>query len=130
MESTIRGDELIVSVHLPSAPGLCSTYLKAMDRKVWAFALVSVAASIRVAEGCISDASLVLGGVAPVPWRAEAAERILSGAEMSDELVTRAADAALEGAQPLAHNGYKVPLAKALIRRALISLTAQGSPPE
>jgi xanthine dehydrogenase YagS FAD-binding subunit len=130
MESTIRGDELIVSVHLPSAPGLSSTYLKAMDRKVWAFALVSVAASIRVAEGCISDASLVLGGVAPVPWRAEAAERILSGAEMSDELVTRAADAALEGAQPLAHNGYKVPLAKALIRRALISLTAQGSPPE
>jgi xanthine dehydrogenase YagS FAD-binding subunit len=130
MESTIRGDELIVSVHLPSAPGLSSTYLKAIDRKVWAFALVSVAASIRVAEGCISDASLVLGGVAPVPWRAEAAERILSGAEMSDELVTRAADAALEGAQPLAHNGYKVPLAKALIRRALISLTAQGSPPD
>ena len=118
-ETVVRGDELIVSVHLPAAPGMRSTYLKAMDRKVWAFALVAVAAAARVEAGRIAEAHLALGGVAPVPWRAEAAERLLTGSPLSDDLIARAADLALEGAQPLAHNAYKVPLAKALVRRAL-----------
>ena len=124
-ETVIRSDELIVSLHIPTAtPGALSTYLKAMDRKVWAFALVGVAAVVQLDGSRIGDARIVLGGVAPVPWRAEAAERILAGAEVSDEVITRAAEAALEGAQPLAHNGYKVPLAMALVRRALQELTS------
>jgi xanthine dehydrogenase YagS FAD-binding subunit len=127
-ETVIRGDELIVSLHIPTAtPGALSTYLKAMDRKVWAFALVGVAAVVQLDGSRIGDARIVLGGVAPVPWRAEAAERILAGAEVSDEVITRAAEAALEGAQPLAHNGYKVPLATALVRRALTALTATAT---
>ena len=125
-ETVILGDELIVAVRLPTA-GWRSAYLKAMDRKVWAFALVGVAAAIRVTDGHIADARLALGGVAPVPWRAEAAERVLSGAVVSDDLIARAADAALEGAQPLARNGYKVPLAKALVRRALADLLSPPS---
>ncbi len=127
-ETVIRGDELIVSLRIPTAAsGTRSTYLKAMDRKVWAFALVGVAVVMQRHRGRIEGARIVLGGVAPVPWRAEAAERILAGAEVSDEVITRAAEAALEGAQPLAHNGYKVPLAKALVRRALTTLTATAT---
>jgi xanthine dehydrogenase YagS FAD-binding subunit len=122
-ESVIRDDELIVSVHVPAlTPGTRGTYVKAMDRKIWAFALIGVAAIVRVEEGRIVEARIALGGVAPVPLRAESAERLLTGAEVSDEIVARAADAALEGAQPLAHNGYKIPLAKALVRDALGSL--------
>jgi xanthine dehydrogenase YagS FAD-binding subunit len=123
-ETTLAGDELIVALRIPSLPAdTRSTYLKAMERKVWAFALVGVAAVMRVDQGRIADARVVLSGVAPIPWRATAAEDILRGAEPTDELVARAAGAALTGAQPLTNNGYKIPLAKALVRRALSDLS-------
>jgi xanthine dehydrogenase YagS FAD-binding subunit len=118
-ETIIAPDELIVSIHIPQASAGPSVYLKAMERKVWAFALVSVAAQIRLEEGRIEFARIVLGGVAPLPWRATAAERILTGAAPDEARIAHAADAALEGAQPLAHNGYKIPLTKTLVRRAL-----------
>ncbi|KPV48263.1 hypothetical protein SE17_39010, partial [Kouleothrix aurantiaca] len=98
------------------------TYLKAMDRKVWAFALVGVAATLQVENGPITAARLVLSGVANTPHRASAAEELLVGAAPSDELFAQAADAALDDAAPLEQNGYKVPLAKALIRRALAAI--------
>ncbi len=124
-ENTLGSDELVLSIHLPAADSLRSTYLKAMERKVWAFALVGVAAALKIESGRIADARLVLSGVANIPWRAEAAEQVLLGAEASEETWYRAADAALDGAQPLEQNSYKVPLAKALIRQALAALAEQ-----
>lgn len=124
-EATIGSDELIASIRLPTLPaGASSTYLKAMDRKVWAFALVGVAVVIRLDRRRVEEARIVLGGVAPVPHRAVAAEQVLTGAEINDAVITRAATAALAGATPLRQNGYKIPLAEALIRQALRSLTA------
>jgi xanthine dehydrogenase YagS FAD-binding subunit len=124
-ETVAASDELLLSIQLPSLPnGTRSTYLKAMDRKVWAFALVGVAAAVRTAGRRIEDARLVLGGVAPIPWRARAAEQALIGAEIGEELFARAAELALAEAQPLRQNGYKLPLARALVRRALASLAA------
>jgi xanthine dehydrogenase YagS FAD-binding subunit len=93
-----------------------------MDRKVWAFALVGVAAVARMDGGTIRDSRIVLSGVAPIPWIAVEAEFMLNGQPPSAELFARAADAALAGAHPLAKNGYKVPLARALIQRALASV--------
>jgi xanthine dehydrogenase YagS FAD-binding subunit len=122
-ETRIGPDELLVAVLLPSLPeGTRHTYLKAMDRKVWAFALVAVAAMLRLHGGRIVDARLVLGGVAPIPWRISAAEQELLGAAVSAEVFGRAAEVALSGATPLRHNAYKVSLAKTLIRRALTAL--------
>jgi xanthine dehydrogenase YagS FAD-binding subunit len=122
-ETRIEGDELLLSVLLPPLPeGTRNVYLKAMDRKVWAFALVAVAAAVRLDGRHVTDARLVLGGVAPIPWRVSAAERELLGAEVSDELFARAAEVALSGAEPLRHNAYKIALAKALIRQALAIL--------
>lgn len=96
-----------------------SVYLKAMDRKVWAFAIVEVAAVLRMEAARIVDGRLILTGLALIPWRVRAAEeRLIAGASLDD-----VAEAALADAQPLAHNGYKVPLAKALIRRAVETLT-------
>jgi xanthine dehydrogenase YagS FAD-binding subunit len=128
-ETIIAGDELIVSLHIPPRDGARCTYLKAMDRKVWAFALVSVAAVLRRDSDGVDHARLVLGGVAPIPWRAESAERLLLGTEPDEEIIAQAADAALDGAHPLAHNAYKIPLAKALVRRALTALTSNGPQP-
>jgi xanthine dehydrogenase YagS FAD-binding subunit len=123
-ETIIQSDELIVSLRIPTRPGGHSTYLKAMERKVWAFALAGVATAIELDGDRIVDARVVLGGVAPIPWRSTAAENILTGENVSDEVIARAAEAALDGAQPLAHNGYKTPLAQALVRRALQELTS------
>lgn len=124
-ETTLAEDELILSVTVPPlANGARNTYLKATDRKVWAFALVGVAVSLHQEDGKIAGAHVVLSGVAPIPWRCPEAEQVLNGAALSDELFGRAADAALEGATPLAHNGYKVPLAKGLIKQALAAITA------
>jgi xanthine dehydrogenase YagS FAD-binding subunit len=123
-ETRLGDDELIVSIRVPApAEGARSTYLKAMDRRVWAFALVGVAVSARLERGRLADPRVVLAGVAPIPWRAGAAEERLRGAEPNAELLDRAAEAALEGARPLAQNRYKVPLARALVRRALAAVT-------
>lgn len=127
LETILVPGELIVSMRIPPAAGVRSAYLKAMDRKVWAFALAGVAASVRMEGTRIARARLVLGGVAPIPWRAEAAERVLTGAEASSDVIARAAEAALDGARALAHNGYKLPLATALVRRALERVTLISS---
>jgi xanthine dehydrogenase YagS FAD-binding subunit len=123
-ETVIRPDEILLDVTLPSLPaGARSTYLKAMDRKVWAFALVGVAAVLRLDRSAVADARIVLSGVATIPWRATEAERMLTGQQATPELLARAAEAAVSGANPLEHNGYKVPLARNLVRRALMDLS-------
>jgi len=120
-ENTLGPSELIISIRIPAQPDSArSAYLKAMDRKVWAFALVGVAASLAMTDGTISHARVVLGGVANTPWRAQAAEHALLGSQPSAESYARAADIAVSGAQALEHNGYKRTLAQALVRQALI----------
>ena len=124
-EHTIRPGEVLTEVLIPDAAlHRRGTYLKAMDRKAWSFALVSVAAAARVRDGKLRDTRIVLGGVAPGPWRVESAERLLDGQVFSDDLAGRAADAVLADAEPLRDNGYKVTLAKELIRRALGQLAS------
>jgi xanthine dehydrogenase YagS FAD-binding subunit len=123
-ETVVRPDELLLDVTLPAPTnGARSTYLKAMDRKVWAFALVGVAANLCMDGGTISDARLVLSGVATIPWRVTAAEKVLVGQQATPELVARAAEVAVASARPLEHNAYKVPLARNLVRRALTDLS-------
>jgi xanthine dehydrogenase YagS FAD-binding subunit len=126
-ENTLRPDELIVAIHLPgSAESVRSVYLKAMDRNVWAFALVGVALALRVDGSRIASARLVLSGVAPIPWRVPAAEQLLEGADVGGFDVDQVTETALADARPLSRNGYKLPLARALIKRTLTQLT--GSP--
>jgi xanthine dehydrogenase YagS FAD-binding subunit len=95
-----------------------------MDRKIWAFALIGVAAAVRVDGGRIIDARLVLSGVAPTPWRVEAAEQALIGLRPEATLFERVADIVLAEASPLSQNGYKLPLARSLVHRALAAVTA------
>jgi xanthine dehydrogenase YagS FAD-binding subunit len=123
LETVLNGDELLLSLQLPALPpGTKSLYLKAMDRKVWAFALVGVAARLRMEGDKIADARLVLSGVAPVPWRLAHAEQMLVGQRVGEATFAHVAEAALAEAHPLEHNGYKVPLAQGLIRQALTNL--------
>jgi len=119
-DTNVASDELITAVLLPPPRfGARVDYLKIRDRTSYAFALVSVAAGIAITDGRVTDARVVLGGVAHKPWRAEAAERTLVGSPLSADAIRAAADAAVAGAEPLRDNAFKVELARRAVARAL-----------
>ncbi|MBX3014251.1 MAG: xanthine dehydrogenase family protein subunit M [Caldilineaceae bacterium] len=123
-ETTLADDELVLAVELPAQPaGARSTYQKAMDRKVWSFALAGVALSLQQQDNRVTQARIVLSGVAPIPWRVPAAEEHLVGAAITPQLLEAVATKAVEQAAPLAQNGYKVPLVRNLLQHALTTLT-------
>ena len=68
------------------------------------------------------SARIVLGGVAPIPWRVPEAERLLTGQRITPELTAKVAEAAVAGANPLAKNKYKIPLTRETVHRTLLSL--------
>ncbi len=122
-ENVLAKDELLVAVHLPAARrGVRSSYHKVLDREAWTHAVVSAAVVLDVEYEVCRSARIVLGGVAPIPWRLPKVEAMLAGQRITPGLAARAGEAAVEGAVPLAKNGYKVPLTKAVVRRTLLSL--------
>jgi xanthine dehydrogenase YagS FAD-binding subunit len=122
-DTVLEHDELITAVDLPPlAFAANSRYRKVRDRASYAFALVSVAAAIDLADGTVRDVRIALGGVAHKPWRATSAEEALRGAPATEESFRRAAEAELASARPLTGNAFKVPLARNLIVRTLLDL--------
>ena len=120
-DNNLEHGELIVAIELPKSNfAKNSYYLKVRDRASYAFALVAVAAAVELDGSNIKQARVVLGSVAHKPWRSAEAEAALSGKPASEENFRAAADVALTGAKPLAHNAYKVELAKRAIVRALM----------
>jgi xanthine dehydrogenase YagS FAD-binding subunit len=120
-DTNLKHGELIVAIELPRSNFAKNAYyLKVRDRASYAFALVAVAAALELDGETIRQARVVLGGVAHMPWRSREAEAALLGNPSSEETFRRAADAALSEARPLAHNAYKVELAKRATARALM----------
>jgi xanthine dehydrogenase YagS FAD-binding subunit len=118
-DTVLERAELITEVRLPPlAPGTVSAYRKVRDRASYAFALVSVAAVLRIEDGVIRDARIAFGGVAHKPWLAVRAEAALIGAAATAETFTSAAQEEFSDAEPLRDNAFKVPLA----RRTLVSV--------
>jgi len=123
-ENVLAQDELIREVKIPLAEkGTRSAYIKLKERETWDFALVSAAVRGTVSGGSLGDSAIVLGGVAPIPWRLKKTEAALKGKKLNEALIKEALRADLQEAQPLEENGYKVPLAEAAVLRALLSLT-------
>ena len=119
-DTNLEAGELIVAIEIPPndfAPR--SHYLKVRDRASYAFALVSVACALDVRDGVVKTARIALGGVAHKPWRAMEAESALAGSRLDAASIERAANAAVASAKPLAHNAFKVELAKRSVARAL-----------
>ncbi|RMT78159.1 xanthine dehydrogenase family protein subunit M [Pseudomonas viridiflava] len=127
-DNQLADDELITAIELPAERFTGhSAYLKVRDRASYAFALVSVAAALELNGDVVSDARLVLGGVAHKPWRDKEVERLLIGKPATREHFAAAADAMLADAQPLAHNAFKVKLARRAIIRALSDAALGGT---
>jgi len=122
-EHALEADEIVTHVNVPAAAaGAKSLYVKFREKKSFDFAISAVAVAGVVESGAIRDARIVLGGVAPVPWRVTKAEAAVNGKRLDEATAKAAADAALEGSLPMRDNGYKVALTKTLVRRALLSL--------
>jgi xanthine dehydrogenase YagS FAD-binding subunit len=127
VETRLEADELLLAVRLPTpAANSLGVYCKAMDRKVWAFALASVAVLLQMEGPKVGAARVVLGGVAPIPWRVVAAEQALIGQTLAQTDFAHVAELALAEAQPLQENGYKVPLSRGLVVEALEQIAARA----
>jgi xanthine dehydrogenase YagS FAD-binding subunit len=124
-ENVLDDAEIVTQIQIPaSAFAARSTYLKFKERSSLDFAMGAAAAAVEIGpDGNVKQARLVLGAVAPIPWRVPAAEAALIGKPLNDASIRAAAEIALQDAKPLAKNAYKIPLSKALLRRALTSLT-------
>ncbi|WP_220729863.1 FAD binding domain-containing protein [Streptomyces radicis] len=118
IENALGPGELITAVHVPFADGH-SAYVKVRDRASYEFALASAAVLLRVREGVIAAARVAVGGVATVPWRLPAVEAALTGLPATPGGFDGAAARAAEGARALAHNGYKIPLLRNTVLRAV-----------
>jgi len=118
--TVLEPGDLLTTVRIPSTWAGAQFYFeKSRDRGVWDFALGSVATALRVTSGVITDARVVVNGVAPTPVRLRAVEDAIRGQAATADTARRAGELAVSGAQPLAHNGYKVPLLRNLVMRSI-----------
>jgi len=122
-ENILSPGDILTQITIPDPPaGSKSHFLKMKERGVWDFALVSVAAKIQRTGTAISSGTIALGGVAPIPWLEKNVSSKLAGVSANSESLSQVSQQALLDAEPLAENGYKIPLARNLIRRALGTL--------
>ncbi|MFO7693853.1 MAG: xanthine dehydrogenase family protein subunit M [Vicinamibacterales bacterium] len=119
-ETVLEPGEMVLGVLVPAPPaGQKSGYRKVRARGSWDFALAGLAHAVTMKAGKVTGARLVLSGVAPTPWRLPGVEKLLVGQTLDSKVIARAAAAAVTGAAPLAHNGYKVPLVRGLVEEVL-----------
>ncbi|MCZ6872818.1 MAG: xanthine dehydrogenase family protein subunit M [bacterium] len=124
-ENVLQPGEVLTAVILPaSKPGWQGIYVKARERAAGDFPLVSVAVGFALSGEQIQHPRIVLGGVAPVPWRSADAEAVLQGQPATPQHAAEASQIALAGAQPLAHNGFKLEIARTLIARAIMTVAS------
>jgi xanthine dehydrogenase YagS FAD-binding subunit len=121
-ENILNPGEIVTEIYVPlPKPGSKGFYHKVRERLAWDHAIVAVAMIVESAGGVVRDAQVVMGGVAPIPWRARKAEEFLRGKKLDEAAATRAGEIALEGAKPLKDNVYKVKMAQDLIQRGLMA---------
>jgi xanthine dehydrogenase YagS FAD-binding subunit len=118
--TALRPGDLLTAIRIPNTfAGKAHFFEKVRDRQVWDFALVNIAASFNMSGSSIGDARMVVNGVAATPYRLNAVEAFLRGKSRDKATADQAADMAVTGAAPLLHNAYKIPLMKALVKRAI-----------
>jgi xanthine dehydrogenase YagS FAD-binding subunit len=119
-ENILADDELLTHVILPAAGNVKSGFyeIRYKESHDWPLAFATVVATMN--GNNVQSARVVLGAVAPVPWRSEDAERALVGKPLNESTAAAAAEAAVRNAQPLSRNGYKVQIAKTAVKRAIL----------
>jgi len=125
--TVLRPGELLTAIRIPGTWAGAQFYFeKVRDRQVWDFPLVNVASAMKASGGTIQQLRLAVGAVAATPLRLTAVEAAVAGKPRNEETADMAGRLAVEGAQPLRYNGYKIPLMRNLVKRAIRG-TGQGT---
>jgi xanthine dehydrogenase YagS FAD-binding subunit len=121
-ENVLNPGEIVTEIFVPTPkPGSKGFHHKVRERLAWDHAIVAVDIVVESSAGLVRDARVVMGGVAPIPWRAAKAETFLRGKRLDEATAKQAGEIALEGAKPLKDNVYKVKLAQDLVQRGLLA---------
>ena len=119
-ETVLQPDEIVTHVLLP-APGQRSAAYEVRFKQSHDWPLAAAAVNLVMSGSTVKSARIVMGAVAPIPWRAEAAERVLAGKTITESVATEAANAAVTGARPMSGNAYKIRIAKTAVKRAIMA---------
>jgi xanthine dehydrogenase YagS FAD-binding subunit len=121
-ENVLAPGEVLTEIRVPAASGWKSAYHEIRERAAFDWPLVAATIALKVEGGVVRDARVVLGQVATIPWRSSAAEKALVGRPLNAAAAEAAGKAAVQGAEPMSGNGYKVDLVTTLVRRMVVSL--------
>ena len=121
---SLRDGDMITGVRVPIVPGQKSHYQQIMEKSDFDWALVSCAVAAQVDGRRLSKVRIALGCIAPGPFQREAVNASLEGRELTEAVAAEAAEQLLAEAEPREHNAYKVPMAKALVKRSLLALVS------
>jgi len=127
---TLETDEILTEIQISKPPyNAAQTFIKFRLRESVDFAVVSIASVISIVEEICRDGRIVLGGVAPTPWRATDTEEVIKGKHLNAQVAEDAAEAAVRNAKSLSKNAYKIEITKALVKRTLLdNLRAHETP--
>lgn len=123
-ETTLAPGELLTKILIPTGAGKNASY-EARQKKAHDWPLVMASVNLNLDGEKVSKARVVVYGVAPIPWRSEAAEKAITGQTVSMDTASAAASASVEGARPLSMNAYKVALTRTVVKRALLAAVGQ-----
>jgi xanthine dehydrogenase YagS FAD-binding subunit len=127
-ENVLAPNELITHVIVPAARGMKNANYEVRFKQSHDWPLAMATAVLDLSAGRVRSARVVMGAVAPVPWRAEAAEAALVGQSVTEEVAAAAAEAALKEAHPMTENGYKVQIARTAVKRAIMKAAGLNVP--
>ena len=119
-ESVLQPDEIVTHILLP-APGQRSATYEVRFKQSHDWPLAAASVNLMMSGPTVKSARIVMGAVAPIPWRAQAAERVLAGKAITEAIAAEAANAAVAGARPMSGNAYKIQIAKTAVKRAILA---------
>ena len=122
-ETSLKPNEILTSIFIP-IKGLRNATYEVRHRHGLDWPYVTASVAFQIKAGTASDARVVLGHVAPVPWHSAGASKGLNGAKVDAASAAKCGEAAAQGAKPLSKNGYKVQLVKAAVKRAVLAAAA------
>jgi xanthine dehydrogenase YagS FAD-binding subunit len=126
-EHDLKPDEILSEIVLPPPRELRVAHYEIRQKQAFDWPLAVAAVALKMNGSSVESARVVIGYVAPIPWRSPETERVLTGKAVSEDTAKAAAEAGLQKATPLSHNGYKIQLAKVAVKRAILKAASGGA---
>ena len=126
-EHDLRPNEIVTDILVGGAAGVKAAHYEVRQKEAFDWPLAVAAVALTMSGGKVQSARVVLGSVAPVPWRSPKTEQVLAGQTVSEDTAQKAADVAVRNARPLSQNAYKIQLARVAVKRAILKAVSEGA---